>query len=161
MCALGSSAAVVNSDNVVTVLSGTSLSSPIMAGAVACLWQALPSKTNMELLQLVLESSDYYMSPDYQYGYGIPDLGSVYMSVVGNKPSTNADVRPVCYPNPVETTLYVSTANAIQWQLFDVQGCVQASGDAYNIDFSRFQQGIYYLKLTQLDNVFIYKIIHK
>ena len=161
VCAMGSAAAVVNSDNVVTVSNGTSFSSPIMAGAVACLWQALPLKTNMELLQLVLGASDRYTSPDYQYGYGIPDLGSVYMSVVGNQSVISADVRPICYPNPVETTLYISTANAIQWQLFDVQGCMQTSGNSCNIDFSTFPQGIYYLKLNQLDNVFIYKIIHK
>jgi len=110
---------------------------------------------------LVLGASDRYTSPDYQYGYGIPDLGSVYMSVVGNQPVISVDARPICYPNPVETTLYVSTANAIQWQLFDVQGCAQASGNSYYIDFLRFPQGVYYLKLNQLDNVFIYKIIHK
>lgn len=160
VCAMGSSAAIVNSDNVVTVSNGTSFSSPIMAGAVACLWQAFPLKTNMELRQLVLSAADRYTSPDYQYGYGIPDLGSVYTSVVGQLP-TSADLRPICYPNPVENVLFISSAPFTNWQLFDVRGCAQASGISQTIDFSTFPQGVFYLKVNQLDNIFIYKIIRK
>lgn len=70
------------------------------------------------------------------------------MSVVGNQPVISVDVRPICYPNPVETTLYVSTANAIQWQLFDVQGCVQAS---VSVQYRFFKVSARHLlsKLTQ------------
>ena len=161
VCAMGTSAAVVNSTNVVTVSNGTSFSSPIIAGAVACLWQALPSKTNIELLQLLLEASDRYTAPDEQYGYGIPDFGSAYLSVVGNKLSNSADVKPICFPNPVETFLSISTTHDIQWELFDVQGCKHSSGISEYIDFSTLQQGVYCLKLNHLDSVFVYKIIRK
>jgi hypothetical protein len=146
---------------VVTVSNGTSFSSPIIAGAVACLWQALPSKTNIELLQLLLEASDRYTAPDEQYGYGIPDFGSAYLSVVGNKLSNSADVKPICFPNPVETFLSISTTHDIQWELFDVQGCKHSSGISEYIDFSTLHQGVYCLKLNHLDSVFVYKIIRK
>ncbi len=58
----------------VTAASGTSFSGPIIAGAVACLWQANPEFTNMEIIDAVKKSSDRYSNPDGDYGYGIPDF---------------------------------------------------------------------------------------
>ncbi|MDU1891196.1 MAG: S8 family serine peptidase [Dysgonomonas sp.] len=73
--ALGSASIVVGDKGQVRMASGTSFSSPIMCGMVACLWQALPSLTNKEILEIVRESSDNYTDPDKDYGYGIPDMG--------------------------------------------------------------------------------------
>jgi subtilisin family serine protease len=53
---------------------GTSFSSPIMAGMVACLWQAFPNKTNKEIRELIIQSADRFTVPNAQYGYGIPDF---------------------------------------------------------------------------------------
>jgi len=58
----------------VTFSFGTSFSAPLMAGAVACLWQANPGCTNMEIIDAVRKSSDKYNKPDETYGYGIPDF---------------------------------------------------------------------------------------
>ena len=60
-------------DNIITN-SGTSFSAPILAGGIACLWQAYPSLTNSEIMDLVRESSSQYNNPDFYLGYGIPDL---------------------------------------------------------------------------------------
>lgn len=57
----------------VTTGNGTSFSSPITAGIVSCLWQANPSKTNIEIMEAVQQSSSQYSSPDAFLGYGIPD----------------------------------------------------------------------------------------
>jgi len=59
--------------------SGTSLSTPVMAGAVACLLQAHPKWTIKELRKALFESGDYFRQygkadPHYIRGYGIPDL---------------------------------------------------------------------------------------
>ncbi len=53
---------------------GTSFSGPIIAGAVACLWQAHPRCTNMEIIDAVIKSADRYTNPDNEYGYGLPDF---------------------------------------------------------------------------------------
>lgn len=53
--------------------SGTSFSSPITAGMVACLRQANPAKSNLEIMAAVEQSSSLYTNPNYQMGYGIPD----------------------------------------------------------------------------------------
>jgi subtilisin family serine protease len=58
---------------------GTSFSTPIVAGLVACLWQALPSKNALELMELVRQTSNNYQEPDNIYGYGLPNFWRAYM----------------------------------------------------------------------------------
>ena len=72
--ALGQGATVVGDNGLVTYKSGTSFSSPIMCGMVACLWQAFPALTNKEIIEVVRQSSDIYDHPNKDYGYGIPDM---------------------------------------------------------------------------------------
>lgn len=72
--ALGAASIAVDDRGRVSMKSGTSFSSPIMCGMVACLWQAYPSLTNKELLNVIRESADRYDDPDKDYGYGIPDM---------------------------------------------------------------------------------------
>ena len=36
---------------------GTSFSSPVMTGVIACFWQAFPNKTNMEIMDIVRKSA--------------------------------------------------------------------------------------------------------
>ncbi len=52
---------------------GTSFSSPVTAGMVTCLWQANPTKSNMEIMQVVEQSASQANSPDSLLGYGIPN----------------------------------------------------------------------------------------
>lgn len=72
--ALGVSATVVKDNGTVGKSSGTSFSSPIMCGMVACLWQGFPTLTNKEILEVVRISSDRYENFNEDYGYGIPDM---------------------------------------------------------------------------------------
>ncbi|MFT5764898.1 MAG: serine protease AprX [Saprospiraceae bacterium] len=54
---------------------GTSFAGPAIAGMVACLKQAHPLRSNMEIITAVRQSADRYGNPDILggYGYGIPD----------------------------------------------------------------------------------------
>lgn len=72
--ALGVSSTVVRDNGEVGKSSGTSFSSPIMCGMVACLWQGFPTLTNKEIMEVVRASSDKYENFDEDYGYGIPDM---------------------------------------------------------------------------------------
>src|SRR5690606_5230120 len=72
--AQGQASYVVGTNDVIGTLNGTSFSSPILAGGIVCLWQALPYKSNAEIMQLVRESASQYSNPDYFLGYGIPNL---------------------------------------------------------------------------------------
>ncbi len=57
---------------------GTSFSTPIVCGLVACLWQAHPEKTALEIIDLVRHSADQYAEPTNVFGYGVPDFGRAY-----------------------------------------------------------------------------------
>ena len=62
---------------------GTSFSAPMMTGMVACLWQSLPDKTNIDVMRLIEESSSQYSSPDSLLGYGLPNIFNAYSKETG------------------------------------------------------------------------------
>jgi hypothetical protein len=53
-----------------------------MAGLIACLWQAFPEKSNMQIIAAVERSADRYHAPDAAYGYGIPNLRKAYQELM-------------------------------------------------------------------------------
>jgi serine protease AprX len=61
-------------DSHVTTVNGTSSAAPIITGLVACLWQEFPNKTSYEIMDAVRKSSNHYLHPHDQIGYGIPDF---------------------------------------------------------------------------------------
>ena len=71
--AMGYHAAVVSGKGTLTTANGTSFSSPITCGSVACLWQALPWFTANQIIELVRAAGDRFDYPDNVFGYGIPD----------------------------------------------------------------------------------------
>lgn len=77
--AVGLGSDVMGTDGNLRRANGTSFSSPIMCGMVACLWQACPKLTAKEIIELVRRSGDRAEFPDNIYGYGIPDLWKAYL----------------------------------------------------------------------------------
>ncbi|MDU1904260.1 MAG: S8 family serine peptidase [Dysgonomonas sp.] len=71
---LGESLNFIWEDGETSYIQGTSFSTPIIAGLVACLWQAYPDLTNYDLLDIIRKSGHKYSNPDATYGYGIPDM---------------------------------------------------------------------------------------
>ena len=77
--ALGSPAALISGRGTIVRDMGTSFSTPIITGLVACLWQAMPQKTAVEIIRLVRQTSNDYEKPDNIYGYGTPNFWKAYM----------------------------------------------------------------------------------
>lgn len=92
--------------------SGTSYSGPIIAGMVACLWQALPSKTNQEIKQLITQSSDRYAVPTVEYGYGIPDFSLALANGLSVANYSKSDF--MVYPNPAKDSISVTLADGFK-----------------------------------------------
>ncbi len=63
------------------ISNGTSFASPIMSGAVACLWQALPNETAVELVEDIKKYSSNHSSPNNDYGHGIPNFETIYVKL--------------------------------------------------------------------------------
>lgn len=77
--AMGAPAALISGRGTLVRDMGTSFSSPIVCGLVACLWQAFPEKTAKEIIEMVRQSADNYETPNNIYGYGLPNFWRAYM----------------------------------------------------------------------------------
>jgi len=74
VCAQGQSCAVIDEYGDVTTASGTSFSSPILCGMVACYWQAHPNLTALQVMENIRKSGNNAEHPDNVFGYGVPDF---------------------------------------------------------------------------------------
>jgi len=83
--AMGAPTTLVNGKGMLAHDMGTSFSTPLISGLVACLWQGLRQKTALEIIELVRQSTLQYDTPDNVYGYGTPDFWRAYM--VGQSPN--------------------------------------------------------------------------
>lgn len=165
VCAIGLPSIVSGTGGEVSSSSGTSFSSPIMAGLVACLWQAHPELTNMEVIDIIKRSSSQFNAPDTSLGYGIPD---VYAAHIFLKTSGFIDIKKGnmrVFPNPFNENLNIEYFNEditipynLRIELFDLFG-KQLMNQFYsevknNYKLSSFYQlqnintGMYILRLT-------------
>lgn len=92
--------------------SGTSYACPILAGMVACLWQALPTKTNQQIKQLITQSADRYMAPTAQFGYGIPDFNLAVSNGLSTAEFSKNDF--IVYPNPASDLVSVNLSEGFE-----------------------------------------------
>ncbi len=76
--AYGSPTSVVTGRGAIINDNGTSFSAPLVAGMVACLWQALPKKTARQIIELVKMAGSNQQHPDNVFGYGVPDFWKAY-----------------------------------------------------------------------------------
>jgi serine protease AprX len=95
---------VAATDSTFMYSSGTSFSSPIMAGLVACLWQAKPEVSVAQLYTAIEMSASRSTNPDTLIGYGIPDF-SLALQLLGMK-DKKRQVNSV-YPNPFTQDLSI------------------------------------------------------
>jgi len=82
--AVGVGSDAIRTDGTQGRANGTSFSSPIMCGMVTCLWQACPTLTAKEVIELVRRSGDRAGFPDNIYGYGVPDMWKAYNDYKSN-----------------------------------------------------------------------------
>lgn len=127
VCAQGEGTYVVNTADEVYPGNGTSFSSPIIAGAVACLWQANPTFTNMEIIEAVKRSASHYTAPDSMYGYGIPNMAVAHMILSGQEmPDLEEEYYLMTNPNPfkdeIDVILYSTKRGTAVLQLLDQNG---------------------------------------
>ena len=95
---------------------GTSFSSPVMAGMAACLWQAFPDATSMEVKQILEISGQIYEKPDILMGFGIPDMQKAHFLLMNSSTSFKNNVKHwKAYPNPVNDFLILQK-NGINFQ---------------------------------------------
>jgi hypothetical protein len=165
--AQGVGSAVISTGGNVDFSNGTSFSSPIMAGAVACLWQVRPEVPNFALMQLIRESSSLYNNPTDQMGYGIPNFEDAYnaLLILGAEDQLLAEQFAI-YPNPVRTTLNISFPEGItnaNLTLYNVIGSevlrAAVSVSKNSIDLSQLARGMYIANIESGNKSNSFKLI--
>ncbi len=56
----------------------TAYTPPIFAGLLACLWEALPNKTSVEIRDLLIHTASQGSKPDNILGFGVPNFKKAY-----------------------------------------------------------------------------------
>ncbi len=154
--------------------SGTSYSSPIIAGMSACLWQANPTMTVLEIQAAIKESASRADSPDNLYGWGIPDYMEAHTIMTDIEfPLENKEIHVKTFPNPFNSMLSIevkSTVNEnVEFELYNLIGSLILSEHHQinsNSTISLFQYqlrtlnaGIYFLKINSNGNTSTIKLI--
>lgn len=163
--AQGQSSYVIGPDDNITTLNGTSFSSPILAGGVVCLWQALPNLDNVEIMQLVRESATQYSMPDNMLGYGIPNLQIALNSALGVD-NFNQQGNIKLYPNPLKNIVHIQfpkSEEEYSLEVFDVMGkrvhkTIQ-NGQYSQVDVSFLTKGLYLAKIKTANQSQTFKLI--
>ena len=160
--------AVVSGGTSISTASGTSFSCPIMAGMVACLWQAFPNFTNSQIVNLIKQSSDNFSTPNASYGYGIPNFQTALNN--GNllaNPSFN-NLAFSEYPNPFQNEIvfkfdsnFTNTSleiyNNLGQKVLEKENLISNTP----ISTSSLSQGTYFYKISSSNGIQQGKLLKK
>jgi subtilisin family serine protease len=128
--AMGSNTAVISDAGYITFASGTSFSSPLIAGLAACLKQANPQRSSWEIIRAITVSGNHLNNPDNFYGYGVPDAcraDSLLKTYTGIAPTPDElKKRVLVYPTIVTDYLSIELTDPSldvgAFTVFDISG---------------------------------------
>jgi len=172
--AKGQSATVITSSTPTTG-NGTSFSTPIIAGLVACFWQVNRNKTNFEIKDFIIQHSSQYSSPDSLMGYGIPNFGTAYddltndIAVVKKGNDQLIKVYPTVFNNQLNFKFYASRQKTINVKIISLSGLTiynqnfQTDSNQVNFftiqDLSHLSSGVYFLQIISKNYTSVEKVI--
>jgi subtilisin family serine protease len=154
--AQGQTVVISDTNGNIGTANGTSFSCPITSGMVACLWQALPTKTAQQIKELILQSSDNFTLPAAksrpQYGYGIPDFNLALSNGLSVTDFSKTDF--IVYPNPTYDSISISLpkdSNIEKITLYNIFGQKvlekNISSHLPSISLKSLTSGVYFYKM--------------
>ena len=142
---------------------GTSYATPLSAGGIACLLQAIPNSTNRELLKNSLrQTASLSSNPNDRLGYGILNFSNALTAINTTMGVENIKKSTInIYPNPVKSILNIKTDDKIKTiELYDEIGRkVKNLSKSNVINLENLSKGIYYLKIQSEKSSSVEKII--
>ena len=155
VCAVGSGTVVADPYyDGISSSSGTSFSSPTIAGMTACLWQANIELNNKQIMELIESSSSQFNNPDIDYGYGIPNY-EVANNMVGIIQTEKEIKRIKYYPNPVNLMLTIEGVSSSEVEIYDLNGALLGVYKMVSnqIDVSHLKPGAYIARVMTIDDL--------
>lgn len=135
---------------------GTSLATPVITGLCACLWQAFPHKTSLEIMDAVRRSAHLYNHADTLFGYGIPDFKKAYLLLVESGITEKKQAFNIqLYPNPAHDnlTVFIDSDVAVSGKLkicdLSARVLIEKFFDAslVRLDLSVLARGMYFIQI--------------
>lgn len=150
VAAMGLQTVMSSPTGTITRRNGTSFSSPLIAGMVACLWQAAPTWSNTYIMRAIELSSNQISNPDSLLGYGIPDFPKalLQLSATGFNDSSKLQVYPNPYFTTFKLTILTSNDHHFDIQIFDQLGRIRYAKK--NQSFSKMEQSFELNDLIEL-----------
>ncbi len=174
LMSVGFQTALVNTNDKVFYGNGTSFSTPMLAGATACLMQLYPAMNYKDIRKLVLENASRYENPDSMYGYGIPNFYLTALSISKFEiPEIDSQKMFVTLPNPFSNGFYLlfdaENYLSIEVRLNDMNGKIVKSKKVNNIkpgvntvfigELENLGHGVYTVSLSAGDKIYSRKIV--
>lgn len=176
---VGQSAVVANpSTGEPAFANGTSFSNPNMCGLVACLWQAFPEFSNMDIINALQKSASKYSNPDYRFGYGIPNMRLAYLDLqqqraIKNQQTLLGNSWIKAYPVPFSSQLDVLikaplTGNSslhlvdMNGRTVEIKNTPLQQGVMYTVNFDRVKsisKGVYTIQYNDGKNKISLKVV--
>lgn len=149
--------------------SGTSFSCPVISGMCACMMQAVPEATNLDLITALHYSGNRFSRPDSLYGYGIPDMLTAVNYLKDKYIPIRKDGSAIG-PNPFYdrlTVFFKESPLRLTAELHTISGLLilrrefkEHYGRSLLIDdLPDLKQGVYILRLTTDRGLFVHKVI--
>lgn len=146
IAAQGSGTAFVGSNGNVSSGSGTSFSSPVLAGMAACLWQTNMNVNRMQVYEAIVQSGSQYQNPDYLLGYGIPDFEQAQLMLTSNDIMPGRKDLISVYPNPSSSFIRIESSqpeNAIHRVIIsDISGKALLTLDYSRVNKVTIEDGL-------------------
>lgn len=157
--ARGTSTTTVD-NNSTTIVSGTSIATPIAAGGVACLIQAFPTMSRDLMKTKLRQTASLFPNHSNQMGFGILNFGSLYNSVLNTSELVKKNQIAI-FPNPVKSILNIATeGEVLSLEVYDNLGrFILKSTKQKSVNVQDFAKGTYYLKIQVKDKVYYEKFL--
>jgi len=171
--AIGKGTWCANYDNGIRQSNGTSVSAPVITGLAACLWQANPEASAMDILEAIRESSARFMQPDCEYGNGIPDFNLANILLHMKQADSGFTEKVLAFPNPFGDELYIvfqsPVDDPVNLIMYDLTGKVMLKesypgfpGRSYvkiDQELTPLLKGVYLIKVTSGSMAGISKLV--
>ena len=164
--ALGRGVLVASSNGGTVRGNGTSYSSPLIAGMMACMVQAFPYVSNSVIMDAVRESSSCFNTPDTLLGYGLPDFMKAMNLISAEQEDYSGKKCFALGRNPVMNNLFIfyyKLPEQAYVKIFNFRGALVYSGPLSGsnnvIDISFLRRGMYFISVSGVDFSDIEKFI--
>jgi subtilisin family serine protease len=152
---MGVAASMIDVNGDIIQGNGTSYVVPQVAGFSACLWQAFPNLSAVDLKNVICGASSNHLTPDNLIGYGIPNFELSFKTLKSEYSSVDQQIS--VSPNPFTTSITVKAASMysgnVDYYLYNLRGELLKTGAA------NFSEGI--TRIDGLENLHSGMIILK